>query len=143
MPEDPIQREDTMLYREPTPESAEVVDIWGKKLEARVVDASEVSAMLRDGWVTHPRHIDNPPKPEEAAGFVPVSDTKALQEELDAMRATISRLQGDLAAAEQLVASESKAKDEALARIGDLDAPAPTGQDVADAKPKLGIKKEG
>lgn len=36
-----LPREDTMLYREPTPESEAVQDIWGKKLETRVVGHSE------------------------------------------------------------------------------------------------------
>lgn len=103
-----------------------------------MVDASEVPAMLKDGWVTNPIHIDHPPKPEEAAGFVPVSDTKALQDELDAAKeretalaAEVDGLKGDLKAAEELADTESKAKDAALARIAEL-----------EAKPKLGIKKE-
>src|SRR3954464_6767290 len=119
---DQIQREDTMIYRTPTKETQETTDIWGKKLETRVVDATEVPAMLKDGWVTNPLHIDNPPKPEEAAGFVPVSDTKALRAELDEAHQRIAALQTDLQAAEELANSESKAKDAALARIAELEA---------------------
>lgn len=174
MPEDQIQREDTMLYREPTPESAEVVDIWGKKLETRVVDASEVPAMLHDGWVTNPLHIDHPPKPEEAAGFVPdrgpeidalktaiteakeredalAAEVTGLKDELQAARASETELAGklkgaedraaslvsDLKAAEELASAESKAKDDALARVAELEAAAKAG------KPRLGVKKDG
>lgn len=74
MSEEQTLREDTMIYRAPTPESEEtaVQDIWGKQLETRVVDASEVPAMLKDGWYRSPADIGREPKPEEAAGFVPV-----------------------------------------------------------------------
>lgn len=64
-------REDTMLYRKPVPESDEaaIADIWGSKLETRVVDANaeEFSQMLADGWVRNPVDIHGvgtqPPPP--------------------------------------------------------------------------------
>lgn len=135
---DQIQREDTMIYRTPTKETEETTDIWGKNLETRVVDATEVPDMLKDGWVTNPLHIDHPPKPEEAAGFVP--DRGDIRDELEealrregALAAEVDGLKGDLKAAEDLATAESKAKDAALARIAELE---------AKTKPTLGIKKE-
>lgn len=55
-------REDTMLYRHPVlGESAEgeITDIWGTKLETRVVDAKsdEFSHMLTDGWYRSPTEL--------------------------------------------------------------------------------------
>lgn len=141
MAEDQIQREDTMIYRAPTKDTQETTDIWGKNLETRVVDASEVPDMLKDGWVTNPLHIDHPPKPEEAAGFVPDrGEVDALRAQIEeakeresALAAEIDGLKGDLKAAEDLTASETKAKDEALARVAELE---------AKAKPTLTVKKE-
>lgn len=136
--EAPIElREDTMVYRQPTAETDDttVQDIWGKRLEIRVVDASEVPAMLQDGWVANPQHIDNPPKPEESAGFVPAGSAELgdLRAEVAAAKEVIDTLKSDLTAAEDLVAAESKAKDAALARVAELE---------AAAKPKLGIKTD-
>lgn len=70
-------REDTMLYRKPTPDSDDnaVQDIWGEKLEVRTVDASEVPDLLAEGWVTHPLELgggEKKQKPEQAAGFEPI-----------------------------------------------------------------------
>lgn len=131
---DQIQREDTMIYRAPTKETQETTDIWGKSLETRVVDATEVPDMLKDGWVTNPLHLDHPPKPEEAAGFVP--DNSGIKAELEAalkreaaLAAEVAGLKGDLKAAEELTAAETKAKDEALAQL-------------EAKKPTLGVKKE-
>lgn len=140
-----VIRDETMLYREPTDGSDEqqISEIWGKKLETRVVDASEVPEMLAAGWVRNPLHIDHPPKPEEAAGFEPanaglredVVSARAIADEAIARLAEaelkIERLEADLSAATELADAESKAKDAALARVAELEA-AP--------KPKLGIK---
>lgn len=63
-------REDTMVYRKPTDGSdeASIQDIWGQKLETRVVASSDVPALLAEGWAAHPLDIGK--KPEERAGFV-------------------------------------------------------------------------
>lgn len=152
------QREDTMLYRTPAPDSdkAAIQDIWGEQLEVRTVDASEVSDLLAEGWVTHPMHLDGKPKPEEAAGFEPVKGkaleaAEKLAEELtrerdaarqlaedngklaDERQTEIAKLSADLKAAEELADSESKAKDAALAEVAELKA----------APAKLSVKKEG
>ena len=49
-----LPREDTMLYREPALDSDEsaIQDIWGRRLETRVVDAPEVPSLLRGGGST-------------------------------------------------------------------------------------------
>lgn len=53
-----LDREDTMLYRKATDDSDEhaVFDIWGEKLETRVVDAKsdEFGHLLNEGWVRSP-----------------------------------------------------------------------------------------
>lgn len=141
MTEDIPVREDTMLYREPTPDSEDVSEIWGKRVETRVVDATEVPGMLREGWFTSP-HLLDAPKREQDGGFEPVRDAAeadALRAELEAATKAlggaadaITSLKSDLTAAEDLVATESKAKDAALVRVAELEA--------AAAKPKLGIK---
>lgn len=150
-------REDTMIYRAPTDETEVITDIWGKNLETRVVDASEVPAMLKDGWVTNPLHIDHPPKPEEAAGFVPdrgevdalhatleeakkredalAAEVAGLKDELKESKERetsivaswteeVGKLKADLKAAEELADGETKAKDEALAKVAELEAAA-------------------
>lgn len=123
-------REDTMLYREPTDESDEaaVQDIWGKKLETRVVDASEVPALLNDGWVRNP--LDLGKKPEERAGFErmprtsdPSADAlaaaeklaselgekvKSLTEERDVANERVKALETDLSAEKALRASSAE-----------------------------------
>jgi hypothetical protein len=50
------ERDETMIYRKPTDDSDEaaVQDIWGTKLETRVVDGNTVSDFLADGWVCNP-----------------------------------------------------------------------------------------
>lgn len=123
------QAETTMLYRKPSTESDEgaVQEIWGKKLETRVVEASEVPSMLSEGWVQHPLDIGK--KPEELAGFTRElgGQEALLREALDTEKAltaelleTNKKLAGDLKAAEELVAAESKEKEAALARIAEL-----------------------
>jgi hypothetical protein len=106
-----------MIYRKPVEDSdpLAIADIWGRPLETRTVDASEVEALKSEGWVTHPSHIDNPPKPEEAAGFVP--DRGKADAELKAAHERIAALESDLKAATELADAESKAKDEALAKL--------------------------
>lgn len=96
------QREDTMIYRAPAPDSdkAAIQDIWGEQLEVRTVDASEVSDLLAEGWVTHPMHIDGKAKPEEAAGFEPVKG--------DALEAA-EKLAGQLTCERDALAAEVKA----------------------------------
>jgi uncharacterized protein with von Willebrand factor type A (vWA) domain len=94
MADEQTQREDTMLYREPTPETDDhaVQDIWGEQLETRVVDASEVPDMLSEGWVKNP--LDLGKKPEERAGFQHVAG-KREQGLVDALEAA-EKLAGEL-----------------------------------------------
>ncbi|MES2902683.1 MAG: hypothetical protein V4696_00715 [Pseudomonadota bacterium] len=141
MTEEIAQREDTMIYRAPTPDSTDVQDIWGKQLEVKVVDAPEVDGFLADGWVTNPLHIDHPPKSNDDAGGVvgtPAADALAAAEKLideltdqnadltaklaDAETSNTA-LTDNLKAAEELANEESKAKEAALARIAELEAP--------------------
>lgn len=118
--------EATMLYRKPAEDSdeAQISEVWGSRLETKVVDASEVESHAADGWVTNPAHIDNPPK-----SVAPVVDTK----EIDALRERIVALEADLKAAQELADGESKAKDEALARVAEIE---------AKAKPTLSVKEK-
>lgn len=125
------QAETTMLYRKPTSESDEgaVQDIWGKKLETRVVEASEVPAMISEGWVTHPMNVGK--KPEELAGFTRElgGQEALLREALESEKKLVAelvdknqKLEGDLKAAEELANAESKEKEAALAQLAELTA---------------------
>lgn len=116
-------REDTMLYRVPVKDSdpSAIHDIWGEDLETKVVDAPEVAQFVNDGWSTHPPHVQAPAKPAAQAAL---DEAPALRDELDALNGRIADLEADLRAAEELAAAESKAKDEALARVKELEAAA-------------------
>lgn len=116
-------REDTMLYRVPVKDSdpSAIHEIWGKDLETKIVDAPEVAQHVADGWSPYPPHTDAPAKPAAQAAL---DEAPALQEELDTLRGRIADLEADLKGAEELIASESKAKDEALARVKELEAAA-------------------
>jgi hypothetical protein len=135
MTDEVIQREDTMIYRTPADDSdpQAVSNIWGKDLETRVVDAGEVDAMIGEGWVRDPRHIDNPPK--APVGSVPDKPDPRIAELED----QVAKLTDDLKAATDLADAESKAKDEALARVKELE-PKPMPDQLQSAKPTLGIK---
>lgn len=114
--DDQIQREETMLYREPTDDSEKIEEIWGRELETRVVDAAEVPEMLSSGWVVHP--LDLGKKPEERAGFerVPRQADRELELAKEAaqtaeklvreLTAENEKLRADLAAAEALLAEK-------------------------------------
>lgn len=125
---------DQMLYRKPeNPDAEGVTEIWGKKLETKIVDANDVPAMLEQGWATHPNHIDNPPAnvPSPSLSDALQSSNDQLQGDLDEARRAlveererVSILEGDLKAAQDLCAEESKAKDAALARVAELEAAA-------------------
>jgi hypothetical protein len=122
MTDETILAESTMIYRKPVEDSdpLAIQDIWGKQLETRTVDASEVEALKGEGWVTHPSHIEHPPKPEEAAGFVPDRKAEAaLRAEIATLNERIDALEADLKAATELADAESKAKDEALAKLAE------------------------
>jgi hypothetical protein len=106
--------------------------------------------MLKEGWVTNPLHIDHPPKPEATGGGADAltvtidaleTSIKEAQEREAALAAEVAGLKGDLKAAEELTAAETKAKDEALAQLAELKAvhATPSGI-VSDAKPVLGVK---
>jgi hypothetical protein len=133
-------REDTMLYRVPAKDTdpSTIHNIWGRDLETCTVDASEVEALKKERWVSHPSHIDNPPKPEEAAGFVP--DRGKADAELKAAHERIAALESDLKAASELADAESKAKDEALARLKALESYTIPEGVLQSAKPTLGVK---
>jgi hypothetical protein len=120
--------EATMIYRKPVTDSdpLAIQDIWGQQLETRTVDASEVNVLKGEGWVTHPSHIEHPPSADD----VPL-DRKSVDAELKALRDHISALESDLKAATDLADAESKAKDQALAKITEL---------AAGEKPTLGVK---
>jgi hypothetical protein len=136
-------REETMLYRTPTEDSDEsaIQDIWGQKLETRVVDAAEVADLLADGWVQHP--LDLGKAPEQRAGFEKVAGnelahTRAALETAeklvkeqdkridDLTRSNIAlqeqrdKALSDLKAAEELADAETKAKEAALAELAEL-----------------------
>jgi hypothetical protein len=128
MSDEVIQREDTMIYRKPAADSdpLAISNIWGNDLETRVVDAGEVDGMIGEGWVRDPRHIDNPPK--APVGSVPDKADPRIAE----LEEQVARLTDDLKAATDLADAESKAKDQALAKITEL---------TAGEKQTLGVKK--
>lgn len=103
MTDEVIQREDTMIYRAPVPESETVTEVWGKQVETKVVDAPEVDGYLADGWVRHPDHIDNPPPPP-AAVTKANGEIDALKAENADLKARIAALEAELKAAEELLA---------------------------------------
>lgn len=149
-------REETMLYREPTPETDEtaVQDIWGRRLETRIVEAGDVPALLEQGWVSHPLELGK--SPEERAGFerVPGKADKELAEtrlaletaeklvaeqekRLDqltqaniALQEERDRARADLKAAEELADAETKAKEALQAELAAIRAekPKPAGK---------------
>lgn len=87
MTDQTVLNEATMLYREPAKDSDEssIHEIWGKKLEIRTVDASEVPDLLAEGWVRNPLDLDQRPhaKPKPVAS----ADTAdALRKELEAAK---------------------------------------------------------
>jgi vacuolar-type H+-ATPase subunit I/STV1 len=65
------ERDETMIYRKPTDDSDEaaVQDIWGTRLETRVVDGATVSGFVADGWVCNPLDlgVGAPPTSEALA----------------------------------------------------------------------------
>lgn len=139
--QDTAQREDTMLYRSPAPDSDKtaIQDIWGEQLEVRTVDASEVPGLLAEGWVTHPLDIGGDrPKPEEAAGFEPVKG-KALEaaenlaaeltKELDAAKGEIKDLTVERDMLRDSAADTAKERDEALSNLK-------AAEELADAESK-------
>jgi hypothetical protein len=70
------ERDETMIYRKPTDDSDEaaVHDIWGTKLETRVVDGDTVSDFLAQGWVCNPLDLGvGAPPTSEAAAADPVA----------------------------------------------------------------------
>lgn len=89
-----VQMDDTMLYRQPTDDSdeAQIADIWGAKLETRVVRASDVEGMLADGWVRDPLKIGAKADLTPA----PTSDVSSNS------ASTLTDTRGALAAAEKL-----------------------------------------
>jgi len=137
----PAIREDTMIYREPIDGSENVQDIWGSQVEVKVVDAPEVAAFLAEGWVTNPEHIKNPPKAPVAKDDPRIAELEAevatLRGALKSADEMIVKLQGDLKAATDLADAESKAKDEALAKLADAGKTTTADQ---SAKPTLGVK---
>lgn len=109
----------TMIYRKPVKDSdpLAIQDIWGKPLETRTVDGSEVEGFIADGWVRHPSHIEHPPAAEE-----PALDRASVDAEVRELHSRIAALEADLKAATELADAESKAKDDALAKVRELTA---------------------
>lgn len=120
------QRDETMLYRKPTKETDEnaVSEIWGHRLETRVVDASEVPSLLSEGWVEHPMDLTGERKPEVKAAKADNSEPVATKEALATAEQLIAKLTdengkliADLKAAEELAEAETKAKDALQAEL--------------------------
>ena len=147
----PIVRDETMLYRAPTPETDDkaVSDIWGRRLETRVVDTADVAGLLAEGWVRNPMDLADTPggegmervvgKQEQATREALDTADKLLAEqerriaeleaERDAVRDELKaaseagvKLAQDLKAAEELADAETKAKEAALAELTELKA---------------------
>lgn len=153
------QREDTMIYRSPAADSDQtaIQDIWGERLEVRTVDASEVPALLAEGWVTHPMDVGNKGKPEEAAGFEPVKgealeaaeklaealteevaqlkgEVKDLTVERDMLKDSVAETETQRDATRQLAAENGKLADERQAEIAKLTADLVAAEDLADSE---------
>lgn len=123
--------EKTMLYREPTGDSDQqsLQDIWGRELETRVVNASEVPNLLADGWVQHP--LDLGKKPEERAGFSRVAsgELQLTRDELDAaqnladeLTAENGKLKAEIDETKQFLEAEVDLRKNAEARVAELGA---------------------
>lgn len=112
-------REDTMLYRKPTDGSdeAHIDEIWGTKLETRVVDAKsdEFSQMLTEGWARSPTEIDGG-KPVPAAGEVVAVKSADQQDPHAEARDAAEKLARELA---ETVKTLTKERDEAQERLKD------------------------
>lgn len=120
--------EDTMLYRAEVPESdvSRVADIWGRKLETTVVDASEVDDLVAQGWARHPSEIadDGKVTPKKDSG-----DKEALTKAADALEAANQReaaLQAELDQAREtekgLIASLDTIQTERAAMVEEITA---------------------
>lgn len=90
---------DTMLYRAAGPDSRDVQDIWGRKLETVVVEAAEVGERLSDGWVRSPLEIaeDGKPAPKVQKVQSDVAALTAAADELEAANKRVAELTEELA----------------------------------------------
>lgn len=145
-------REDTMLYREPTDDSDDnqVQDIWGQKLETRIVDASEVPAFISEGWYTHPQEIGGVTRQEADASFdddrvkrhagPALEAAEKLVEELtkerDGLTAERDEAVKDRDAVRQLAAENGKLADDRQAAIAKLTGDLKAAEELADAETK-------
>jgi chromosome segregation ATPase len=139
-PTDAPAREDTMIYRLPAADSVEtaIQEIWGKRLEVRVVDSPEVADLLKEGWVTHPLDLDKPSAPQSQVADDPIGPEGAptLADEMKAKDDAIE-------AAEQLIEALTKERDALTSDLKDMTVERDVRKDeVAELKTKLAATED-